>query len=148
MKTQTLPFAAALAMVASLLAACGGGAAPAGPGELSLTGTDEFKFDPPTLTVPAGQTVNLTFKNAGSVEHSFAIFAAGEELDHILEEMSMMTGEDEMHDELLFEMHELAGGASNTESFTAPAEAGEYVFICTVPGHAQAGMAGTLTVTP
>ena len=38
------------------------------------------------------------------------------------------------------------GGASGTLEFT-PTAAGEYEFTCTVTGHAEGGMMGTLTVS-
>ena len=40
----------------------------------------------------------------------------------------------------------IPGGESATFTFTAPA-AGTYQYVCTVPGHAPAGMVGTFTVT-
>lgn len=40
----------------------------------------------------------------------------------------------------------LAGGESDTITFTAPKEPGTYVYICTFPGHFAAGMVGKLVV--
>lgn len=37
-------------------------------------------------------------------------------------------------------------GTGGTSEVTAPVEAGEYTFLCTVPGHAEGGMQGVLTV--
>jgi plastocyanin len=37
-------------------------------------------------------------------------------------------------------------GTGGTSTFTATLKPGSYTFLCTVPGHAQAGMKGTLTV--
>lgn len=37
-------------------------------------------------------------------------------------------------------------GTGGTSTFTATLKPGTYTFLCTVPGHAQAGMKGTLTV--
>lgn len=144
MKTHTRLFIAALFAVSFLLAACGGGgAAQTGPLNVTVTGT-EFAFDPATITVKAGQEVNLTFKNAGTVDHSLNILKKDAELEHVLEEED----EEHLHEELLFDIHEVAAGGSETETFTAPTEPGDYVIACLVAGHAGAGMVGTLTVTP
>ncbi|HLA97731.1 MAG TPA: plastocyanin/azurin family copper-binding protein [Anaerolineales bacterium] len=128
-----------------LLAACGGGSPPeSGPAELTVTGTDDFKFEPAELTVKAGQEVVLTYKNGGAVEHSFNLLKPDAVLEHVLEE----TEEEHIDEELLVDIHEIEGGASETATFTAPTEPGEYTFACLVPGHAQAGEVGTLKVVP
>ncbi|HID53446.1 MAG TPA: hypothetical protein EYP41_15625 [Anaerolineae bacterium] len=149
MKTkQQLFLIAALTIVALLLAACGGGgssessAAPAGPQEFTLTVKDEFKFVPDALTVKAGEEVSITFENTGTIPHSFVVLNPG-----VTPEDAVGASEEEQHDMLVMEMHEVNAGESGTETFTAPSEPGEYTFICAVPGHALAGMTGTLTVT-
>lgn len=40
----------------------------------------------------------------------------------------------------------LGNGESDTITFTAPEEPGEYTFVCTFPGHFSGGMVGTLVV--
>jgi azurin len=41
----------------------------------------------------------------------------------------------------------MAGGGETVEvTFTAPKEPGEYLYICTFPGHYLAGMKGVLVV--
>jgi len=133
-------------IAALVLAACGGSgdAAQNGPLDIAVTGSDDFRFNPATITVQAGQQVNLTFENAGAVEHTFNILKADAELEHVVGE----TDEEHLHEELLFDIHEVAPGESETEPFTAPSEPGDYVIACLLPGHADAGMVGTLTVTP
>jgi plastocyanin len=81
-----------------------------------------LKFIPNGLTVKAG-TVTLSYDNPSSVEHSIAIASEGKQL-----------------------------GATSTVrqgtvKLTENLVPGQYVFYCTVPGHRQAGMQGTLTVT-
>ncbi len=138
----------ALMTGALLLAACGGGgdsessAAPAGPQEFTVTVKDEFNFVPDTLTAKAGEEVQITFENTGTIPHSFAILKPG-----VTAEEAVGASEDEQHEMLVLEMHEVNAGESSTETFTAPSEPGDYTYICTVPGHALAGMTGTLTVT-
>lgn len=41
----------------------------------------------------------------------------------------------------------VSGGESDTVTFTAPEQPGDYPYICSFPGHFAAGMRGTLTVT-
>ncbi len=119
-----------------------GTAGPATGESLTITATDELRFKPDAIEMNPGQQVQLTFQNAGSVQHSLVVLKADSELEHVLGE----TDEEHMHEELHFDMHEQDGGESMTEAFTAPAEPGTYVFACLVPGHAGAGMVGTLTV--
>ncbi len=132
-----------------LLAACGGAnnnadssGDAAGSKSFEVSVKDEFTFQPNAITVQAGEEIEITFKNTGSVNHSFVILNEG-----VTPEDLVGASEDEEHELLVMEMHEIAAGESSTETFTAPTQPGDYTFICTVPGHAQAGMVGTLTVT-
>ncbi|HMI82290.1 MAG TPA: plastocyanin/azurin family copper-binding protein [Solirubrobacterales bacterium] len=78
-------------------------------------------FDKKELTAKAG-TVTINFDNPSAIPHNVVIEKDGKEL---------------------------AGFAPITEgekSVSADLEAGTYTFLCTVPGHAQAGMEGTLVV--
>jgi len=148
---QRLFFIIALAGIALLLAACGGGAdsgsgsseaQPTGPKEFTVAVKDEFNFDPNTLAAKAGEEVNIMLDNTGTIPHSFAILNLG-----VTAEDVVGASEDAQHELLALELHEVTPGEADEGTFTAPSEPGEYTFICTVPGHAQAGMVGTLTVT-
>ncbi len=77
-----------------------------------------FFFKPATITVSAGQTVELTFTmHAGF--HTFVIPAIGLK-------------------------KQISQGA--TVTFTAPAEPGSYPFYCDVGNHRASGMEGSLIV--
>jgi plastocyanin len=92
----------------------------AGETSLAVNGVD-FKFEPSTLTVKAGEPVEVTFDNKGTQPHTFTIEGGPS-----------------------FELKADPGG---TQSGTLPAlKPGTYRFICSIPGHAQLGMTGTLTV--
>jgi plastocyanin len=82
----------------------------------------EFKYDKTTLTAKAG-VASLTFANSSPVEHNVTI------------ENSAGT---------------IVGGTTTftggSHTIRISLKAGTYKFFCTVPGHRQAGMEGTLTV--
>ena len=78
-------------------------------------------FEPEALTAKAG-TVTIDYENPSPVDHSVAIESGSE----TLAESEIVTGA--------------------TTSATADLEPGEFVFYCTVPGHRESGMEGTLTV--
>ena len=78
----------------------------------------EFKFTLTKMQVPHG-TVVFTLVNQGKVSHDFSINGKTSAL--------------------------VAPGKSTT--ITVSLAAGKYLYVCTVPGHANAGMEGTLIAT-
>lgn len=98
-------------------------AAAKGPGgtlQLAASPTD-LAFDTTSLSSKPGK-VTIDFDNPSAIEHNVAIEKDGEEL---------------AVSELIKE---------SKTSVTAELAPGTYTFLCTVPGHAEAGMEGTLTV--
>lgn len=86
-------------------------------------GTDpnDLAFVPTNLTARAGK-VTIIMTNDSAIQHSVAIRAPGDIPGQVVNE-------------------------GQTSSTTATLTAGTYTYYCTVPGHAAAGMVGTLTVT-
>lgn len=132
-----------LGLLVILVAACGGGREETVT-NVSLVATD-IAYDVARLEVPANQAVRLTLENSGALEHDFSIREIGVGDVHATE------GEADDH-AMTEDVHELdlhvaapPGGGSGTLEFT-PTEPGEYEFYCTVPGHREAGMRGTLVV--
>lgn len=130
-----------------VLTACSGSASGQSS-DFAVTVTDNFAYSPSTFTVNAGQGVTITFVNEASVEHTLNILKAGGEIEHLLEEAGSEHGEEEMHAQVLLEIHSVQPGATETVTFTAPTEPGEYLIFCSLPGHFDAGMSGTLHVNP
>ena len=123
-----------MAVVVSLLilSACG----PKGPEKLSVT-TSEFKFEPTTWAVSAGNEVELTLENNGTLDHEWVIIKKGMEVT--------IPFDDDDEDKVFWEM-EASPGETKTETFTAPSEPGTYTIVCGTPAHLEQGMTGTLTV--
>jgi plastocyanin len=98
----------------------GGAAGPGATLQLAADPT-QIAFDTTSLSSKPGK-VTIEFDNPSAIEHDVAIEKDGDEL---------------------------AKSALVTEgktSVTVDLESGTYTFLCTVPGHAEAGMEGTLTV--
>ena len=136
-----------LGLFVPVLVACGS-AKPADLSQVdfSLTATD-IAYDIDRIEVVAGQPVRLTLRNDGVLEHDFSITVMPHEGEVVAGEMNDEMDEHEMENmEEEPDIHVAAppGGGSSIE-FT-PANPGEYEFFCTVAGHKEAGMLGTLVV--
>lgn len=90
----------------------------AGAREVTITAKD-LSFTPAEVSVKPGEAINIAFHNADEMVHDFTIPSLG--------------------------VHVVAQpGATATFGVTV-ASPGAYEFFCTVPGHAAAGMHGTIT---
>lgn len=123
---------AATAVLALALSACGngddGGDAAAAGGDpttsIEILGTDGLDFDETAFTVPVGEEVTVELTSEPAVEHDFVI----EDVD----------GQD-------VEVVHADPGETETGTFTLD-DTGTYTFYCSIPGHRQGGMEGTLAV--
>lgn len=93
------------------------GAGAAAPAEEYVLSLDEFSIDPGELAVPAGAV--LTLDNLGAVTHNLSVDGNAS---------PMIDG---------------GGSAQLDLAGLAP---GTYEMRCDVPGHAEAGMTGTITI--
>jgi uncharacterized cupredoxin-like copper-binding protein len=128
-----------------LLAACGQAQSEASTPQTISIAAKEFAFTPAALAAKAGQPVTVNLQNSGSVEHDWnikEIEISGEaKTSGDTSSGHMMGG---MGDEP--KLHVAAGiGARSSITFT-PSKPGTYEFYCSVAGHKEAGMVGTLTV--
>ena len=128
------------------LAACGQAPSSTSTTQEFIVAAKEFTFTPTALNVAAGQPVVISLQNTGAVEHDWSvreIEISGEAKSNGETSGSghMMAG---MGDEPKLHVAASAGG-KGTLTFT-PSKPGTYEFYCTVAGHKEAGMSGTLTV--
>jgi uncharacterized cupredoxin-like copper-binding protein len=129
-----VPLLAGLALV---LSACGAGsgssAAAQSPGtpvaisssgaqQVNVQSLDAMRFERNAIVVKAGQPVELTLANAGSLDHDFSL------TEGVAQPVKIVA----------------QGGQSSTATFTLD-QPGTYTFTCAQPGHAGAGMNGTIT---
>ena len=98
-----------------------------------------MKFVPDAVTVPAGKVVTITLKNLDKgTEHDFEVAGL---------EAAVIEGGSEQHggghgETQKVAVHTKPGGESSI-TFRAN-KAGTYKIVCTVDGHADAGMVGEL----
>lgn len=124
--TRSAP--AAVALLAAALAACGGGddepqvigTTVAGAEAIAVVATD-FAFEPSTVELAAGEAVNVTLE-VDEGGHDLVVADAGFRIP-ILDEPD---------------------AAVATLQIDEP---GTYELLCSVPGHAQEGMVGTVVVS-
>ena len=111
------------------------------PAEIRISSVaDTMAFDVGSVTVKAGQAVNLTLKNNATspvLPHNWVLVKPGTEA--AVAERGLGAGESagyiQAHDADVLASTALARPGTSVElKFTAPA-AGTYPFICTVPGH-------------
>jgi len=126
-----------------VVAACSSGPAPL---EVSMQAS-EFRFEPATIEVMAGQQVTVMMQNMGTVEHDFVIQEIPLE---VMAAESETVGEGHTMEGMDVEMEPAVhmgamAGMSDSVTFV-PTKPGTYVFFCAVAGHREAGMVGTLMV--
>ena len=126
-----------LAAGVALTTACGATVVAGGPGasvaipapapaagaqQVTVTVGSAMQFAPSSLVVRAGQPVELTLRNGGGIPHDFTLAEGASGPVKI----------------------EAQGGQTARGTFTIDSP-GTYAFVCSVPGHAAAGMRGTIT---
>ena len=117
------------------LMACGESEPEVVKEEFTVSGYDEFRFDPESITVQEGSEVTINFINEGVIEHNWIL---------VEESVDVLTATD---------VDALSGtnvgfvqpGEESNITFTAPGP-GTYKMVCTVAGHAGGGMVGDFTV--
>lgn len=121
---------------------------------VQIKATDQMKYDVTSIDAVAGQKITVTITNIGTLPkaamaHNFVLLKASTDVSAFA--AAAMTHADtgymppDMADKVIVASKMLGPGETDTVSFIAPAS-GTYDYICTFPGHALAGMRGTLNV--
>lgn len=129
-KQSAFLFVVILVAAALTLAACGGKAS--GPTEVHVTLT-EFRIEMDKTSVPAGP-VTFIIDNTGAVVHEVVLEPVGAK-----DEPFEVGGKKS-------EAEDIDAGKSAMLEWTID-QAGQYQLACYVPGHFEAGMVTTFTVT-
>src|SRR5262245_43716479 len=121
-----------LAALYALLLVARGGVQSAAPPGLRVV-TTEFRFEPAALTLTAGTPVPLTLKNAGQTLHDLTIVSGPG-----ISSPSLPANEQSPN--------HIAADPGKEVVLTLSLAAGSYTFICSVAGHKELGMEGTIMV--
>ncbi len=113
----------------------------------------EWRFEPRTLTIPAGKPVRLILKDAGHIAHDVGVGGMRATILAV-QHSDAMGSIDPAEAREIAEMAEngtvhihLAPGNTASEVFQVN-RPGTYRFACEIPGHVAAGMVGQIVVVP
>lgn len=104
--------------------------------------TDAMRFAPDNITVREGETVRFVVRNRGRMLHEMVIGTP----DELREHAALMAKFPDMEHEEPYMVHVEPGKSG--EIVWHFNRAGGFEFACLIPGHYEAGMRGTITVTP
>ena len=122
---------------------------------ITITGTDNMKFDVTTITAKPGERLRVVLKAVGALPkiamaHNFVLLKAGANVDEINKAAMTARDTDFIPPAFKAQIHAftpLAGAGETVEvSFAAPTTPGTYPYICSFPGHYTMGMKGNLIV--
>lgn len=145
------------------VAACGGGgeeptptpgAAAPEPTVIEIEAdANLLAFKQKEIQVQAGQQVTVRFINPSTVfQHNWVLVNGGEDVAKAIDELALEAGPDKGYlpddPRVLAAVPLVDPGQTGEVTFTAPQEPGEYLYICTFPGHYAGGMVGVLKVVP
>jgi len=100
---------------------------------------DSMRFDPPTITVSAGDVVTFHIVNVGKIPHDFVLGDEALQASHAAE------ASDGHSHSYAANAVSLQAGQEGSLSWRF-AEPGTVLYGCHVPGHYGAGMVGTITI--
>ena len=137
--------------LAALLALCASAAAQSPPAGFEQVDFEielgvlpgQLRFDKEQLSVRPGSRVKLTLANTDAMQHNFVLCARGDGVAARVAAATLQLGAaaSEKHyvpdmDEVLASTKAIFLDQQDTIWFRAPAEPGDYAYVCTLPGHA------------
>jgi len=128
------------------------------PKEVTIQADDKMRYDVTAFDASPGQKIAVTIKNIGttpkfSMGHNFVmldrIINTGNIQSAFLDKASTEASHDYVPPgakEVLAHSKLLGPGESEVVTFNAPYIPGEYLYVCSFPGHYSQGTKGVMTV--
>ena len=122
---------------------------------IEVVGADNLQFDVTLIEAEPGETLRIVFTTVSNMppqamSHNLVIMDLETDLDAFAMASMMAADNDylapDYEDQIIAATEMVGGGESSTIEFTVPETPGDYDYICTFPGHYQAGMVGILRV--
>jgi azurin len=115
---------------------------------------DNMRFTPSVIDAQPGEHLRVVLKPVGKIKalgHNFILLKAGTEPKAFVDKAADATEKTgaippAMTDQVIAEIPLVKSGSTGEVSFEAPAQRGEYDFVCTFPSHFKLGMKGRLVV--
>lgn len=122
---------------------------------IEMTGGDDMKYNLTKIDAKRGETLHIVLKSVGTLPkiamaHNVVVLKLGTDQNEFVK-IGMMARETdfippEMKAQVLAATKMAGPGETVDVTFTVPAKAGTYPFMCTFAGHFAAGMKGELIV--
>jgi azurin len=125
------------------------------PRTIDIIGTDDMKYSIVTITAKPGEQLRVRLMAKGKIPkvamaHNFVLLKLGTDLLKFVNEGAPHRMTDfiapNMTGTIIAKTGMAGPGESVQVTFKAPEKPGKYPYLCTFPGHFQAGMKGTLIV--
>ena len=125
------------------------------PRTVTITGTDDMKYNLTTISARPGETIRIRLVARGvipkvAMAHNVVVLKLGTNIDKLLKDGAPHRETDfippSMASAVIAKTPFAGPGETVQVVFTVPAKPGNYPFLCTFAGHYQAGMKGTLVV--
>jgi azurin len=120
-----------------------------------ISGNDSMKFNITSFTVKPGEVVHVSLSNVGTLPkavmgHNWVLLKAGKTAAAYSSAAANAKEEDyepkSQAADVIASIGLLGARQNGEVTFTAPAEPGNYQYLCSFPGHFQVGMHGAMTV--
>lgn len=127
------------------------------PKEVQIQADDKMRYDVTAFDAKPGQKISVTIKNIGttpkfSMGHNFVMLDRTVNTGNVTKFLDAASTE-AAHDyvppnskEVLAHSKLLGPNEAETVTFTAPYVPGEYLYLCSFPGHYSQGTKGFMTV--
>ncbi|MFW5820975.1 MAG: plastocyanin/azurin family copper-binding protein [Bacteroidota bacterium] len=120
-----------------------------------IEGYDRLEFSKEEIKASPGETLQITLKTVSDLPpsqmaHNWVLLKKNTSALSFVNKGQDDKNNDyidpSLENRVINKTEMLAGGEQETITFEAPEETGKYLYLCTFPGHFQAGMKGQLVV--